>query len=262
MIDIHTHILPGLDDGAGTLEDAVAMVQAAAAAGTTDMVATPHANPQYKFDPDEVARKLAELQQAVGDVVRLHYGCEMHFTPENIQDLLAHPAKYCINHHGYLLLEFANALVPKTASAILEAMVRSGIRPIVAHPERNPVLQRTAPELRSWVEHGCLLQVTASSFFGRFGQRAEAAAHDLMSRGLVHLLASDAHDCIRRPPQLDETMQYVEKEFGAEAALRVLVENPKAVIEGLPIRETASPVSKRRWFNGIWGRPTRFGAPA
>jgi protein-tyrosine phosphatase len=123
------------------------------------------------------------------------------------------------------------------------------MRPIIAHPERNPILQRKAPELRSWVEHGCLLQVTASSLFGRFGRRAETAAHDLVSRGLVHLLASDAHDCVHRPPQLDETAQYVEREFGAEAALRMLVENPQAVIDGLPIRETGSPVRKRRWFN-------------
>src|SRR5919197_2522210 len=98
MIDIHSHILPELDDGPKTLEESVAMVKMAAAAGTTDIVATPHANPQFAFDPEAIERKISELATACGNVLRIHCGCDLHLTLENIQDALQRPAKYAINH--------------------------------------------------------------------------------------------------------------------------------------------------------------------
>src|SRR6202021_42947 len=114
LIDIHSHILPDLDDGAETLEISVAMLRLAAESGTTDIVATPHANLEFAFDPDLIERKIAELQAAAGPTPRIHRRCDFPLPMENIRDALAHPAKYAINHKSYLLIEFSELLIPRT----------------------------------------------------------------------------------------------------------------------------------------------------
>src|SRR5205807_3850527 len=106
MIDIHSHVLPAQDDGAANMDQAVAMLQMAARAGTSDIVATPHAGLQYPFDPDGVARVIRELQHAAGPFPKIHYGSEMRLTPERIEDALRFPERYTIAHGRYLLVEF------------------------------------------------------------------------------------------------------------------------------------------------------------
>ena len=174
MIDIHSHILPGLDDGSKSLEESVAMLRQAAAAGTTEIVATPHANQDYDFDPLVVEQKIGELQAAVGDAPRIHYGCDFHLTLENIEDAVRSPGKYSINHRGYLLVEFSDFLIPKTTDEIFARMMKAGLRPIVTHPERNQLLQHRLPEMEEWVAQGVHMQVTAQSLMGRFGKTAKA----------------------------------------------------------------------------------------
>jgi protein-tyrosine phosphatase len=130
-------------------------------------------------------------------------------------------------------------------------MMHVGLRPIVTHPERNQLLQRRIPELEKWAAQGVHLQVTAQSLMGRFGRTAKSCAHELMSRGLVHFLASDAHDLKWRTTALDEPMRYVEKEFGAEAAFRVLEDNPRSVLAGVPISSVPLEIKRRKWL-GLW----------
>jgi len=248
MIDIHSHILPELDDGSRSFEESVAMVRMAAAAGTTDIVASPHANQDYAFDPEIVERKIAELQAAIGENPRIHYGCDFHLTPENIEGAIRNPGKYSINHRGYLLVEFSDFLIPKTTLEIFARLMSAGMFPIVTHPERNQMLQDRLPELAEWVLNGALLQVTAQSPLGRFGKTAEACAHKLISRGLVHFLASDAHDLKHRTTALDEPRRYVEETFGEEAAIRMFEENPRAVLAGTPISTGPYALKKKKWF--------------
>src|SRR3954454_17769379 len=140
IIDIHSHILPGLDDGSKSLEESIEMLRMAAAAGTTDIVASPHANQEYAFDPRTVQRKISELQAAVGDTPQIYFGCDFHLTPENIDDAIHAPAKYSINHKGYLLVEFSDFYIPKTTEEIFARLMRAHLRPIVTHPERNQLL--------------------------------------------------------------------------------------------------------------------------
>jgi protein-tyrosine phosphatase len=249
MIDIHTHILPGVDDGARDLEEAVGMVRMAADAGTTDMVATPHADPTFAFDSQVTEQRIAELQDAAGDSVRIHYGCELHLTLEGIENALRSPGAYSIGHRGYLLVEFSDILVPRTSGEIFRRMMDRGLRPIIAHPERNPLLCRRMSELEAWVGDGCSMQVTAHSLLGRFGKLAKAAGHELMARGLVHLLASDAHDQKHRPPVLDEVRRYVEETFDREAADRLLRENPQSVLGGFPLASGPLRARKRPWYS-------------
>ena len=251
MIDIHSHILPGLDDGSHSPEDSLAMLQMAAAAGTTDIVASPHANHEYRFDPGLVEDQIAELQAAIGDTPQIHYGCDFQLTPENIEDAVRSPAKYSINHRGYLLVEFSDYMIPKTTSEIFARLIRAGLCPIVTHPERNQLLQVRLPELAEWVAEGALVQVTAQSMLGLFGKSAKAAAHQLMTQGLVHFLASDAHNLKHRTTALDAAWRYVEASFGAEAAVRVFEENPRAVLAGVPINSAPYALKKRKWF-GLW----------
>jgi protein-tyrosine phosphatase len=249
MVDIHSHILPDQDDGARTFEESLSMVRMAAAAGTTDIVASPHADSQFAFDPAVVERKIAELQQAAGDAPRIHYGCDFHLTPENIEDAIAAPGKYSIAHKGYILVEFSDSMVPRKMDSIFSRMLASGLRPILTHPERNPLLVKKLPELELWVRQGCLIQVTAQSFLGRFGRSAKSASRKLIERGLVHFLASDAHDCTYRPPLLEEAWRYTARHYGEETARILLEDNPRAVLTGAGLPFAEMEVKKRKWFS-------------
>ena len=248
MIDIHSHILPGLDDGSKSLEDSIAMVRMAAEAGTTDIVASPHANQDYRFDPVIVHQKISEVQAAVGDTPRIHYGCDFHLTMENIEDALRAPEKYSIDHKGYLLVEFSDFHIPKTAEEIFARMMSAGLTPIVTHPERNQLLQRRLPELQAWAAQGVLMQVTALSFLGRFGRTAKRFADELMSHGIVHFVASDAHDTRWRTTDMREASRYVEKQYGLPVVERLFEENPRDVLGGVPISPLPLMVRKKRWF--------------
>lgn len=249
MIDIHSHILPGLDDGASTLEEAVAMVRIAAESGTTDIVATPHANLEYSFDPQVIDGKIAELREACGNVIRLHRGCDFHLHYDNIQDALAHPTKYAVNQKNYVLVEFSELLITRTTDEVLRRMRLAGMLPIITHPERNSLLQQRIGQIEAWVRHGCYVQVTALSLLGSFGKQAKQFSDELMKRRLVHFIASDAHDTQHRPPRLDEAFQYVARHYHPRTAEQLFVLNPGAVIAGELIEDTGFEESPgRRWY--------------
>jgi len=252
MIDIHSHLLPGLDDGPRTMEESIAMVRIASQAGTTDIVATPHSNLEFAFDPHRVAAKAAELAAAVGETLRIHTGCDFHFSYDQLQDALTNPRKYTINGHRYLLVEFPELSIPLAVDEVLARLCAAGIVPVVTHPERNRLLQQRRERLEEWVQVGCLIQVTAQSLFGRFGPEARDFSRELLERDLVHFIASDAHDCEDRPPRLDEAYCHVARQYGPERATRLLVTNPRAVLDGSPL-EPPPPVwtPLQRW-RGFW----------
>ena len=227
------------------------MARMAAAAGTTDIVASPHSNDEFRFDPSTVEAKIAELQAAVGESPVIHYGCDFHLNLENIQDALSSPAKYSIDHRGYLLVEFSDHLIPKTTTDIFAALIASGMRPVITHPERNPLLRERLADLECWVCQGCLVQVTAQSLLGSFGRRAKAAADTMMHRGLVHVLASDAHDLKHRPPLLRPAYDHVTEHYGQEMAERLCVENPQSILRGKPVEPGTSRAKSKRWCS-LW----------
>jgi protein-tyrosine phosphatase len=244
MIDLHSHVLPGQDDGARTLEESLAMLRIAADSGTTDIAATAHANHQYAFDPAAVEHKLAQLRDRAGSLPRIHYGCELHLTAENIAAATRSPADYSIAHSCYLLIEFPDMQIAPNIQDILRRLIASGLLPIVAHPERNPVLQKKHRELKKWIDLGCAVQITAQSITGAFGAGARLAAADFLRRGLVHLVASDAHDTTHRPPSLNEARRYVEDRFGSPAADLLFRGNPAAILAG----DAIAAMPKRGWW--------------
>ena len=248
FVDIHSHILHGLDDGAKTLDDSVEMLRIAAAGGTTDIVATPHANGQYRFDPEIIDRRIAELEAHTD--VRIHRGCDFHLQPDTIMDALAHPDKYTINGRAYLMLEFPEMTIFPNAEAILLQFLDAGIVPIITHPERNGPLQRRLDDIAEWVGLGCYVQVTAGSCTGTFGKTAQSCALALMRRGLVHFIASDAHNCQRRSPDLQPAFETLARSWGEDSVRPLFEDNPRAVLTGDPIDYDFQPdeAPRRRWY--------------
>ncbi|HXG31887.1 MAG TPA: CpsB/CapC family capsule biosynthesis tyrosine phosphatase [Bryobacteraceae bacterium] len=249
MIDIHAHILPGMDDGPQTLEESLAMLEMAEASGTTDIVATPHANLEYTFDPEAVERKMAELRRAASGRIRIHRGCDFHLTYDNVQDALAAPAKYTVNGKKFLLVELSELLIAKSTDEIFARMQGVGITPVITHPERNVLLHQRLAQIERWVAGGCLVQITAQSLLGKFGKAARDYSEELLRRGLVHFVASDAHDARRRPPRLDQAFELVARKFGPRRAERLFVLNPGAVIAGVPLElDQPEEFRPRKWY--------------
>lgn len=248
MVDIHSHVLPGLDDGAKNSEEALAMVRMAAQQGTTDLVATPHCDLRYAFQPDVIQRELNNLQAAAGPVPRLYSGCDFHLTAESIADAVRFPTKYTINQKNYLLIEFSHSHVPKTTPAILDVLLQAGMWPVITHPERNQWLQNAPDDIANWVELGCFVQVTAQSFLGKFGHHARDAANALLKRGLVHFVASDGHDTKHRPPVLSEARAVIAKSYGEPLAEALFHLNPEIVLGGGRVDPSDCKPGGKRWF--------------
>jgi protein-tyrosine phosphatase len=245
MVDIHSHILPGLDDGSTSQEESIAMVRMAVESGTTVIVATPHASSRYRFDFDAVREKASELRANVPEMA-IHTGCDFHLSFDNLENALKHPRRYTINQQQYLLVEFPDMVSFTTTPQIFGRLRSAGMIPIITHPERNAFLHGNVDEMARWVEEGAYVQVTAQSFLGLFGRRARDSAHKLMKQGLVHFVASDAHDLTERTTRLRESYNYVSHRFGEPIAEQIFDWNPAAVIAGeiLPV-QTVAP--RKRW---------------
>lgn len=241
MIDIHHHLIFGVDDGSRDLETSVQMVEMAAADGITHIIATPHAVERYPYQPQVSAERLAAIQERVGDKVKLGLGCDFHLSFENIDDALAHPRKYTLNGLNYLLVEFPDTMISAKITDMFYEMMVVGMRPIITHPERNLTLQRAPERINEWLKQGCLVQVTAASLTGRFGKRAQEMSLQLIQKGRVHFLATDAHDLKSRPPVMSEAFKIVAEKFGQDTAERLCISNPRAAFDGTPIAEAPVP---------------------
>ena len=253
MIDIHSHILWGVDDGAGSLSESLDMLQMAADSGTTDIVATPHANSTYPFDPVILDSRYQELSKSHTGLPRIHRGCDFHLSAGNIQDALENPSKYTINGGRYLMVELPETFSPVSMDQALWQLSSKGMLPVVTHPERNPVLQRSPEVLQRWVDRGCLAQVTAQSLTGRFGKSARTAAWRFLRAGNIHFAASDAHDTRHRPPRLDEARDLLIQEIGEFLTDCLTVEHPRAVIENRDVSmEMSIEPAPRKWYH--WWR--------
>jgi protein-tyrosine phosphatase len=245
MVDLHHHLLPGLDDGSPDLKTSVAMARMAADDGITRVVATPHASGTWPFEPNVIASKLAELRQALAQEsipLILATGCDFHLNYDNIQDGIANPRKYTLNGSQYLLVELPDfGLSPSLGEIFFDLRV-AGMVPILTHPERNPTLQRDPARLADWMRDGLLVQVTTSSVLGQMGKAAERMAHTLLADRWVHFLSTDAHNLERRPPRMREACNAVAKRYGAEYAELLCKKNPVAVFEDQQLPDQPEPL--------------------
>lgn len=247
MIDLHCHILPGVDDGAPSLEDALAMCRLAADDGCEAMVATPHQrrDPWWNDDVERLRGLAAQLQErtreALGDGFRVLLGGEIHVDRELLSEIERLPGGTILPLAGsrYLLLELDNWGSPDAAVQLVHETTVAGWRPILAHPEFIPWLDFDL--LAHLVSLGATAQVTAMSVTGDFGRRPLQDTHRMIEAGLVHFLASDAHDVRRRPPGLGRACVMIASRWGNELAQRLVLDNPLAVLEDRPLPPVQTP---------------------
>jgi protein-tyrosine phosphatase len=230
MIDLHCHILPEVDDGAPSWQETAEMCRIAANDGIRHIVATPHANHKYRYDRDLFESLLLKLQDAQGHSLSFTLACDFNFSYENIADALLHPRRYTIGNSNYLLVEFNDfSLMPPIREGIFR-LVSSGIIPIATHPERNLMLLDRRETVLELIEYGCLVQVTADSFTGHWGQRSQQMAEWLLQRDAIFAVASDAHDSRHRPPRLSAAYERVRALTDDGVAQALFVDNPALVV--------------------------------
>lgn len=242
MIDIHHHLLFGLDDGSPNIDTSMAMAELAMEEGITHIVCTPHANDTHRYQPEINEERLAELKRRLDGRITLGLGCDFHLSYDNILDALEHPAKYTINGKDYLLVEFPDYGISPHIAESFYRMQLKGMLPVITHPERNPSINQHPERLAEWMRGGCLVQITASSVTGRFGKTAERFAHELLSRNWVHFLATDSHNLTSRPPKAREAYEYVAQNYGTETAERLCVTNPHAAFYGEKFPPQPQPI--------------------
>jgi len=243
MIDLHCHILPAVDDGAQTLEEAVAMCKMAAADGCEAMIATPHQR-RGEWWNDDVARLreiAGRLQAAVGSGLRIALGGEIHAGPQLLDEVGKLPDAGILPLAGsrYLLIEFSPFTTAAQASDLMHEMGIAGWRPVIAHPEFIPWLARDPELLGHLVSLGATVQVTAMSLTGDFGRRPQQDALAFLDAGLVHFVASDSHGTRNRPPGLRRAYETIAARHSGEMAQRLTTDNPRAVLEDRPLPAAA-----------------------
>ncbi|MDP9170376.1 MAG: exopolysaccharide biosynthesis protein [Acidobacteriota bacterium] len=249
MTDIHSHILWGMDDGAPTEEVSLEMLRIAAEAGTTDIVATPHSNGEFEYQRELIDERIGQLAEKTAGIPKIHRGCDLHLSYDNIVDALENPQRYSINGGRYVLVECSDLHISGAMDKILDHLLALDLVPIETHPERNPILRKEPAKLEAWVELGCLVQVTALSVLGGFGKKAEAAAHRLLKQGMAHVVASDAHDPVQRHPRLDQAFAAVTQQYGGEIANLLFTVNPAKIVRGEYVSSDKLPsLEARKWW--------------
>ena len=240
IIDIHCHLLPGLDDGAESMAESLAMCRQLAADGVVTVVATPHmAGPRPSPSADEVRGAVLELRTACrADGIDLEVlpGADVHLTPDLFELLDAGELLTVADAGKYLLLELPMFAVPRI-EGLVDDLLAGGVTPILTHPERNPDLCRRPDRLAELVRRGCLVQLTAAALQDGFGTPARQMAWQFLGSGLVHVIASDAHSSVgSRSPRLRDAAGALTDTYGEAHARRLLLDNPLAIISGRPLR--------------------------
>ncbi len=251
MLDLHSHVLPGLDDGASDLSEALAMCRLAVEDGVRVLAATPHWYPgRNPPSPTRIAQAVEELRAELarrGLSLELVAGAEVALDP-GLVGLAQAQALPTLGGGSYLLLECPLHTSPRLLPDLVYGLRLAGLRPILAHAERTWGGMVQWDWLAGLVDQGCLVQVTAMSLTGQLGERPRKTAEALLGRGLVHLLASDAHSASWRPPGLSQAAALVARQFGPSAAEVLTKLAPAAILAGQEPPSAPRPVKRRLFF--------------
>ena len=250
MIDLHAHILTGVDDGSRNLRESLQMARMAADSGVRRMVMTPHCNipGMYEnYDSRELRLKFEKLQEAVREAeipLELYPGMEV-FAGEGLAELIREGQLIPINDGNYLLVEFPFEEEPSFMTFLLDTVLEEGYRPLVAHPERYDAVQADPNLAYEWVRMGCALQVNKGSLLGRFGWREQESARLLLEHELAACVASHAQ---LRTPHMSETAAYLRETYGRECVQLLLEDNPDRILRGREIVLLEPRGFRRKWF--------------
>lgn len=260
VIDLHCHVLPGIDDGPETFEESVELARAAAAAGTRTIVATPHVSWEYRNEASEIARLVGEVNERLADAevpVEVRAGAEIAMTV--VGDLADEElSSLTLGGGGWLLIEPPFTQIVTGLDAIVADLQQRGYGVVIAHPERCPAFHVDRGMLGSMVAGGALCSITAGSLTGRFGGPPKALAQQLIEERLVHDVASDAHDAVRRSPSI--AAELAQAGLGGLADWLTLAV-PGAIIDGRPVPPRpaveTSLGAERRGVGGLLRRKRR-----
>lgn len=246
MIDLHHHCLPNVDDGPREWDEAVAMLAMAAEEGIETIVATPHVLrgrwPVRSIQ--ELEERANLLREKTGDTPRLLLGSEYYFSHDMADLLQAGNSIVPLAGSRYVLLELAANSVPPMFEQPLYRAQLNGWIPIIAHPERNLVFQKQPELLAELIHHGARMQITATSLVGAFGNSARMAAENFLRLGLVHFIATDAHNMDKRTPRLRESLEAL-RGIAEERVIQALTrDNPQAVLDNRPLPFVPDPAEE------------------
>ena len=236
MIDIHCHLLPGIDDGPETLGEALDMARLAVANGITEAVATPHIHAgRYDNTLQSVGEATRRFQHCLQDnniALRLRMAAEIRIGPELITLVETQQVPWLGNLDGYrlILLEFPHSHIPVGSDKLVKWCLERKIRPVIPHPERNKDVIRNLEKITPFVKLGCLLQVTAGAVAGGFGPQARKRARQLLERSWVSFLASDAHNTDHRIPDLEPGRAAAAAIVGEEKSWHLVRDNPRQIL--------------------------------
>jgi protein-tyrosine phosphatase len=256
MIDLHSHLLPGIDDGAHNWEESLDMARQAVADGTTEILITHHIldNTYYKLEA-EILQKYEEMRnrlQAERIKLKLHLACEIFYQPDME---LNHTISTFNNNGRYFLVEFPMQGIPRGVEDTFFQLILDGKTPVIAHPERNVGILKNPNRAYEFVQRGALLQMNAGSLVGKYGEGVTAVAMALMNSRLIHFVGSDGHNTGRRSLRMRETYNRVRDLWGDQVAARIFWENPRLALAGKEVRipepMPVEVVKKRRLLNPL-----------
>jgi protein-tyrosine phosphatase len=250
LIDLHCHILPGLDDGSRSPEESLTMARLALEDGIRTLVATPHAlDGVYNVPPAEITEAVAAFQErlsARGLDIKVCAGADVHLSP-GMAEKIKTGAVMTLNNTGkYFLLELPPQTLPSGVKEEIFALKMQGITPVITHPERHPAILRDMNLLHEFIAMGALSQITAMSLTGEFGEGVQGCCQVLLKHRLVHVIATDAHSAESRPPLLSRAMNEAAELTGSDTLAASLVEDiPAKILAGEPV-EIPEPMRVRR----------------
>lgn len=242
MIDLHSHILPELDDGSQSLQESLAMARMAVDSGVTAMAVTPHCTGDRATEVYQSWKLLRLALKECAIPLKLFPGMEIYGTEDTLQ-LLKDGKLFTLNGSRYPLIEFSFHSDGELETRILRSLCKVGLRPIVAHPERYSYLQYDPEIINRWYRMGCLMQVNRGSLLGRFGSRAQEMAETLVTRNFVVAVSSDAHSPQTRTPWMKDVKNLLSQDFSPGCARTLLLDNPRRILKDEPI-----PPVKPEWF--------------
>lgn len=252
MLDMHSHILWGVDDGPKNMEETIKMLEQAKVEGITKIIATSHSNhPQYDVGYDIVTDQLRCLRERIIELdlqISIYSGHEVRIV-ENIVNLLRMNQIHTLATSDYLLIELPSSSVPNFTTHIIDSLVVEGITPIIAHPERNKAIAEKPERLERLIRHGALAQITAGSLAGHFGKSVQKLSLDLVKANLVHTYGSDVHNLTNRPFFFEKGLSYLEKHKQLDA-VDILLENNSRIIENKSfVILEPEEIKKRKWWS-------------